>query len=304
MGSVVTFENYRPIAREDGQPWTSVEIYEGPSALGPWTLIDTLDLDPVDVDPSSPQSRSFTTTEGTLDFGWYRVTFRDAANNRQETTPVAYPERSAVLPSWLTLDELKKRIDRENVDDELLADLLEAAFAQAQEPAPRGCGRLLVADPPLAGAEDTADPVERELVVAGRMAFVPDAREIVEVHGYGDALIEAGTAYGNYRTIEKDGVIVALRLATDRVRSWRSDPAWPTTITVTGRFGIVDPPQNLVEGIYALAGRMYFERDAQYADQVRVAEGATGEAYFRQLSVRTKLAFESMAVSPLLAGLQ
>jgi hypothetical protein len=222
-----------------------------------------------------------------------------------------------VLPTWLTADGLAERIDRENVDPELLESFLEAAFEQAQAPPPFGCGRLLLPDPPLEGdpLADDADPIERELEVTGRVVLVPDAREIVQVRGYNDAVLTAGIDYGNYKVVTRNGVIVALRLATGmrggyrggyrgRYGDWRCDPTWPVTVIVKGRFGFLEPPVNLAEAIYTLAGRMYFERDAQYSDQVRVAEGATGEAYFRQLPVRTKLAFASLTVPAAVAGLQ
>lgn len=223
-----------------------------------------------------------------------------------------------MLPSWLNVDELASRIDRENVDPELLGEFLEAAFAQAQAPPPYGCGRLLLPDPAFVEVEpatdpvtfaDTADPVERELVVAGRNVLIPDAREITQVLGYNDAELDEGSDYGNYSVLWRDGVIIALRLASGRrgyggsYGPWHCDPTWPKTVKVTGHFGFVDGPPNLAEAIYTLAGRMYFERDAQYSDQVRVAEGATGEAYFRQLPVRTKLAFSTFTVPAAYAGL-
>lgn len=309
MGIVVTFRDYTPAARVDGNPWTAARIEEAVSALGPWDFVETLTFGDPDPDPSTPASRDFTTTQGTLDPGWYRVVFLDDVDGVQATEARYFGATSlAGLPSWLRLDELKARIDRENVDEELLAGFLVAAFAQAQEAPPYGCGRVLLPDPGLVDGSDTGSPVERELPVFGRTVLVPDARAITAVLGSADAVLSEGDDYGNYRALRHKGVVVALRLASGRRTSgyrlaWPNDSNWPTTIKVTGRFGFVSVEQNLVEAIYTLAGRMYFERDAQYSDQVRVAEGAVGEAYFRQLPVRTKLAFQTYAVPAAYAGL-
>lgn len=90
MAQVISFEGYVPTARYDAIPWTEAEIEEGPSASGPWTLIDTLTLSPVDSDPSDPQTRNLT-TELASDTPalWYRITFKDATgDSSQPTNPV------------------------------------------------------------------------------------------------------------------------------------------------------------------------------------------------------------------------
>jgi hypothetical protein len=87
--TVVTFTDYTPVPRFDGIPWTTVMIEESDSETGPWNLIDTQNLVPVDADPTDPMSRSFTTSNATLDVGvgWYMVSFGDVNNNVQETPP-------------------------------------------------------------------------------------------------------------------------------------------------------------------------------------------------------------------------
>ena len=81
--TVVSFTDYTPVPRFDGIPWTTVMIEEGMAEIGPWTLIDTQSLSPVDSDPSDPMSRSFTTNKATLavGVGWYQIAFGDASNN-------------------------------------------------------------------------------------------------------------------------------------------------------------------------------------------------------------------------------
>jgi len=85
--SVVTFIDYTPPPRFDGTTWTEVKIQESASESGPWTVIDTQPLYPVDDDPKHPQERSFTTDAATLDAGWYIVSFYDEIGNFVDSTP-------------------------------------------------------------------------------------------------------------------------------------------------------------------------------------------------------------------------
>jgi len=82
MSQVVTFEDYLPSPRYDALPWTSVKIEEGASSSGPWTLIDTVALSPLDADPANPQFRNVTTAnaDDAADL-WYRLTFTDAGGD-------------------------------------------------------------------------------------------------------------------------------------------------------------------------------------------------------------------------------
>src|SRR4029077_10805137 len=58
-------------------------------SLDPWTQIDVIAFTSVDVDPTHPQLRNFTTEHGTALGYWYRVLFRDAtADVSQPTTPI------------------------------------------------------------------------------------------------------------------------------------------------------------------------------------------------------------------------
>jgi len=80
---VVTFTDYRPAPRMDGLPWTNILIFEAPSPDGPWTQIDTIPINPVDIDPADPAARSFSTENATIEQGWYQVVFTDDANHQQ-----------------------------------------------------------------------------------------------------------------------------------------------------------------------------------------------------------------------------
>jgi len=81
MTQVVTLQGYRPSPRYDGIPWTQARIEEGTASVGPWALLETKNLSPVDADPSNPATRNFTTElagDGEL---WYRVVFKDATGD-------------------------------------------------------------------------------------------------------------------------------------------------------------------------------------------------------------------------------
>ena len=79
MGLVVTFEDYRPSPRYDGDPWTGVRIEEGTASAGPWSLIDTVTFGTADPDPTNPAYRDITTDQATEQADlWYRLTFIDA----------------------------------------------------------------------------------------------------------------------------------------------------------------------------------------------------------------------------------
>lgn len=90
MSQVISFTDYTPAARFDDVAWSQVRIEEGATSDGTWTTIDTLNLSPVDLDPSDPQSRNITTTNAsdTPDL-WYRLTFIDTDGGlSQPSTPI------------------------------------------------------------------------------------------------------------------------------------------------------------------------------------------------------------------------
>jgi hypothetical protein len=85
----VTFMDYTPSARgASDAPWTALRIEQGgANRNGPWTVIGTSALDPVDTDPTSPASRTITTESATVYPGWFRVVWVDGAGSEQPTDP-------------------------------------------------------------------------------------------------------------------------------------------------------------------------------------------------------------------------
>jgi hypothetical protein len=106
MTQVISFEDYLPSPRYDSLPWTSVQIGEGSSVDGPFTLIDTIAITPVDADPSLPAYRNFTTSlaSDTADL-WYQLTFFDAGGSFAQPT---YPVQNTAedRPIYASVSEL------------------------------------------------------------------------------------------------------------------------------------------------------------------------------------------------------
>lgn len=104
MSFVVSFHDFTPTARYDAQPWTEIRVEEGADAtVGPWTVIDTIAISPVDPDPSQPASRSFTTENGTAADLWYRITFFDALGGQTEPTVA---QQNIATATYATVAEL------------------------------------------------------------------------------------------------------------------------------------------------------------------------------------------------------
>ncbi len=105
MTQVVSLEDFRPSPRYDSLPWTEARIEEGAAVTGPWALIETIALSPVDSDPTNPAYRNFTTqlaSDGEL---WYRVVFADADGDIGQPT---YPVQNTLntRPVYASVSEL------------------------------------------------------------------------------------------------------------------------------------------------------------------------------------------------------
>lgn len=106
MPYVITFEDFQPVPRYDETPWTEARIEEAATADGTYAEIDTITLDPVDADPSSPAARDFTTENATAANLWYRIVFVDGDGD--ESAPTA-PIQNTDTPSiYATVNELAR----------------------------------------------------------------------------------------------------------------------------------------------------------------------------------------------------
>lgn len=90
MAYTRTFEGFAPPSRYDGLPFTAALIRESDAEDGTYSTIDTITLDPVDTDPSSPQSRNFTTDAATVAEGWYIIRWQAEAGDIYDSDPIFY----------------------------------------------------------------------------------------------------------------------------------------------------------------------------------------------------------------------
>lgn len=120
MAIVVSLEEFTPLARYDGTPFTQARIEEAAVAAGPFTLLETVVLNPVDADPSKPMSRSFTTNLATLVDGWYQVTFVDANADQVTVGPVHnVAEEPSYLPVVSDIGALLRARTKDSFGNEL-----------------------------------------------------------------------------------------------------------------------------------------------------------------------------------------
>lgn len=90
MTFVRTFEGFSPPRRDDGVAFTLVKIYENTVATySTATLIDTINLSPVDPDPSHPLTRNVTTANAVVaQNGWYWLVWEDPNGAQFISDPV------------------------------------------------------------------------------------------------------------------------------------------------------------------------------------------------------------------------
>lgn len=106
--AVVSFTDFEVTPRYDDIPWSQRRIAESATKDGPWTIIDTQAIDPVDPNPADPAPQSFSTENATLDQGWYRVTFLDTDGNQLVTDPVYNNQSVEIMAS---LDDINANLD-------------------------------------------------------------------------------------------------------------------------------------------------------------------------------------------------
>ncbi len=107
MPVVVSLEDYLPSPRYDSVPWAKARIEEGTASTGPWTILETQNLSPLDSDPTTPQYRNFTTALGTAPDRWYRVVFIDA-NDAEALPTLAIQNTQEDRPIYAPISELAR----------------------------------------------------------------------------------------------------------------------------------------------------------------------------------------------------
>lgn len=125
--ALVSFTDYTPAARYDGIPWITILIEEAAVEDGPWTQIDSIAVDPIDVDPTQPKSRSFTTDNATIANGWYRVSFTDVGGNRTTSDAIHY----APVEILASTEDINAQLDNDIISADLNnTNLIQASVAR------------------------------------------------------------------------------------------------------------------------------------------------------------------------------
>jgi hypothetical protein len=118
MSTVVTIGG-RPPGRADATPWTQARLREAPARSGPWTVIETLNLDPVDADPSTPTWRDFTSEATTLAAGWYQLEWADADGDSELEEPQLIGP--AFMPAHADVARVLRNLLRDDLGNRLTA---------------------------------------------------------------------------------------------------------------------------------------------------------------------------------------
>lgn len=141
MGFVVSLTHFTPAPRYDSVPWNRARLEESAEFEGPYLPIETFNLSPLDVDPEEPQSRDFTSTEATLESGWYRIVWLDASDNEDPSGAVYSP---AVGVLYATAGDVRNYVAPKEIG---LSDPdLELVLQQAQRDVDSVLGAYVVSE--------------------------------------------------------------------------------------------------------------------------------------------------------------
>jgi|SRR5215831_12533644 len=199
MTYIVTFVSYDMPPREDGLQWTQIQIQEGSTDDGPWTLIDTQNIDPT-INPAAPEPLNFTTDKANLSpgNGWYLVTFVDDAGATAPTEPVF---NSGPIEILATLDDVNAHFDSEVIEaDANNTKLVQVSVARVV----KGYLARILDPPTLAGwaTPETTPDIIREIasmLIAAQVYFNYAARTslLLENNNFAQRLYDEAIAMLN-----------------------------------------------------------------------------------------------------------
>jgi hypothetical protein len=289
---VRTFTGYVPPARYDGAPFTAARIEERASlTAGAWAQIDSIALVPVDADPSAPAARNLTTPNATLEAGYYRIVWLDAAAGTFAGDAVFFDGTSdtPAAPALATLDELKRRVHASGggvVDETLLGELLDAASARIVE---LTGDRTLAPDP----ANPTDDAVSRTFPVYGAIVQVPDLR-VVESITLDDRELTVAVDY----TLRGRHAKPAWWVKLNNYRGDLFDTAGggrTPELTVVGHWGPLAVEAHVRDLALTWASRAFHERQARFADATQDPAGGAA-SYFRTVPAQVQLVLSALRI--------
>jgi hypothetical protein len=198
----VSFTDFTPPPRYDGIKWASVKIEESDQEIGPWTLIETLAITPLDIDPANPQKRNFTTNNATLETGWYRLTFIDQDGAfLQPTTPIhnVPDEAQPWMPTVGDIGNLMRSRTKDSVGNEIgtFTDKTRPKYEQVVEV-------IRTATDDVISETDTDIPAEAYRLA--RTAIKYKAAMLIELSYFPEQVQPSHSPYEHYRQLYMDAM--------------------------------------------------------------------------------------------------
>jgi hypothetical protein len=198
---VISFTGVNPPLRSDNTPWTTLRISESASLAGPWTLIDTQTLSPLDADPSQPAERDFTTSLATLAEGFYSLTFLDAQGAASHPLVQVQDNPSAIKPSLSDLGSFMRArtVAAGSGGNE------QGTFTATTRPTAAEAEALLEQATNQVLMQVGADVPDRAIVQT-RFLVLLYAAQLVELTFYRNEVNRDQSAYAEYVALFKDGI--------------------------------------------------------------------------------------------------
>lgn len=131
MARAVTLAEFRPAARADGEPWTKARIDGADEFTGPWEESETVDLEPVDEDPSEPAQRSFTVS---TEKEWLRIVFVDGDDNESEPSAVVATTGHPFKPTVAHVSAILRARTYTDADESVAGGELSGEFSADTTP--------------------------------------------------------------------------------------------------------------------------------------------------------------------------
>lgn len=185
------------------------------------------------------------------------------------------------MNSIATVEELSAAIPLRDIgkaDPGELQRTIDAAVALCE----RYTGRKFSPDPPLdSDGEDTGTPVARHFPARGRTRIrIPDLRSATSVTLDGVSLTrDIGFYLDTFDGYTARRIVMLSGFTT--VGSFSSGD-----LKITGRWGMLQCPEEIKDSIIEHAARRWRQRDARWSDQVVAGEGSF--TYFRGIGQTVK----------------
>jgi hypothetical protein len=198
----VSFVDFLPIPRYDGDPWTQVTIEEAPAVTGPWTVIDTITFQTVDADPTNPQPKSFTTENATIFDGWYRLTFSDAEGTLQQPVDPIHNVADVQPEFWPTVTDVAtllrtRTVDRQGNEGGTFTSDTRPTAAQVAE---------IIKQAALDLSAQIGPDIPDDLIPEARRIVAIRAAMLVELTYFPEQVAASRSPYAEYRQLWLDAI--------------------------------------------------------------------------------------------------